>query len=393
MNEIFDRVVDRRNTNSVKWDKTEELFGEKDLLPLWVADMDFKVAEPILQAVQKQIEHGIFGYPSRPASLYKSIIDWCEKRHQWKIENEWINFTPGVVPALSTIINAFTKPGDKIVIQSPVYHPFFEMVKKNGRTLVNNSLKYDNSRYEMDLDDLEEKLDKDVKLLILCNPHNPVGRVWKREELQRLAEICLKNNILIVSDEIHSDLIYREYKHIPIASLSEEIAKQTITCIAPSKTFNLAGLQTAVTIIQNEKHHDVFKGYTESQGMFFTNSVGLVATEAAYQYGEEWLEHLLDYLTDNVTLLKEFIENRLPEIKVIEPEGTYLIWLDFRTLGLGTKEMEQLTLKEAKVALNEGHIFGKGGAGFKRINIACPRKTLEEALVRIEKAIIGKIKK
>jgi cysteine-S-conjugate beta-lyase len=385
--ELFDATIERRGTDSVKWDGLKDIYGEADLLPLWVADMDFQVAEPIVKAIKEKVDNCVFGYPTVPDSLYASIIEWCKKRHGWELEQGWITFTSGVVPALSTIINAFTNPGDKIIIQSPVYPPFKDLVIKNDRTLIENPLKLQDQYYKMDFADLEEKIDEHVKLIIICSPHNPVGRVWKNDELQKLAEICLKHNILMVSDEIHSDLIYTGHKHIPLASLSPKIAQQTITCIAPSKTFNLAGLQTAMTIIPNENLRKKFNEYKIRQGVYFTNTLGLVATEAAYSEGGAWLDELLEYVAGNLAFLNEYIEEELPEIQVIQPEGTYLVWLDFRELKLNEKELARFMVEKAKVALNDGYKFGPGGGGFIRMNLACSRSILEEALQRIERAI------
>lgn len=387
MNLDLNQIIERRGTSSVKWDATEALFGEKDLLPMWVADMDFPVAESIVNAVNERAKHPVFGYNTISESTYQAVRHWLSHRHNWQTEKEWIVFTPGVVPAISSIINTYTEPGDQIIVQKPVYYPFFGMIEKNNRKVVNNPLVLRDGTYEIDFDDLEQKLQGGAKMIILSNPHNPVGRVWREDELRRLGELCLAHNVLIVSDDIHFDLIYPGSKHTILASLSEKLAQQTITCVAPSKTFNLAGLQTSSIIIPNERLRKQFNDQLAAQGIQMINTFGPLALEAAYFEGEAWLEAVLDYLTENLQFLKSFIRERLPEIKVIEPEGTYLVWMDLRDLGLEHKQLEELMQKTGKIALDEGYIFGEEGKGFERINIACPRSLLSEGLERIEKAI------
>jgi len=383
----FDQEINRYNTSSVKWDEVDTIFGGENLLPMWVADMDFKVPEPVIEAVKQRAEHGIFGYTARNDSYYEAIIGWMERRHNWKVEKDWICHAPGVVPALGMLVRTFTKPGDKIIIQPPVYYPFTNVVEKNERVIVPNPLKYKNGRYVMDLEDLENKIDQDVKMIIISSPHNPVGRVWTKEELTQLGNICLKNNILVVSDEIHFDLILKGHTHTPFASISEEFAQNSIVCTAPSKTFNLAGLQTSNIIIPNPSLREQFTNTIESLFIGMTNTFGLVATESAYRYGDEWLDQLLEYLQQNAEFLTDYINQYIPELKVVPLEGTYLVWIDCRDLSLEVKQLEHLMQKEAKVALDEGYIFGKWGEGFTRMNIACPRTTLEEGLRRIEKAV------
>jgi len=383
----FDQVIDRRSTDSVKWACNERLFGDKDVISMWVADMDFGVPEPVIQAIRKRAEHGIYGYAMCSLSYCEAIINWMRKRHGWEIKQSWLAHSPGVVPALSMAVLAYTQPGDKIVIQSPVYRPFFSVVKNNGRQLVDNPLKFENNRYVMDLSDLEKQLDSRTKMLILCSPHNPVSRVWTRDELARLGEVCLKKNILIVSDEIHSDIVYPWAKHSPIASISEELAQNTITCIAPSKTFNLAGLNTSVAIIPNPRLLDLFNHMLENLGLGGGNVFGMVGLEAAYRYGEEWLDQLLVYLQGTLEFLTNYVSDHIPQINIVKPEGTYLVWLDCRALGLDRAALKDLMLKRARVALEDGAIFGPGGEGFQRMNIACPRSVLEEALQRIERAV------
>ena len=386
----FDEVIDRTNHHSVKWDEMKTKFGDipNDVLPMWIADMEFRSPKPVIEAIKKAAEHGIYGYTSRPDSYYQAIIDWMERRHNWKVKKDWLAYSPGVVPALSLIIRAFCQPGDKVVVQPPVYYPFFRVIENNGCHIVNNPLKLSNKKYFMDYDDLERKIDDPrVKLLILCSPHNPVGRVWQKEELIILGEICLKHHIIVVSDEIHADILFKGYKHTPFASISPTFAHNSITCTAPSKTFNLAGLQTSTIIIPNKKYYRIYNNILDSLALDENNVFGLVALEAAYKDGEEWLEQLLSYLNENLKFLMKYFKERIPKIKVIRPEGTYLVWLDCRQLGLSTKDLNNFILKKARVALDDGYWFGAEGKGFMRINIACPRSFLEEGLKRIEKAV------
>jgi len=386
----FDKIVDRKGTNSIKWssDWLEKMFGASDLLSMWVADMDFECPKSVVDALIKRAKHGIYGYSEREDSYFQSIIDWNKRRNNWELKKEWILFTPGVVPALNLLVRTFSFLGDKVIIQNPVYYPFDSAILNNGRHIQYNPLKYENSRYTMDYKDLEEKAkDPRAKLLILCSPHNPVGRVWTKEELTKLGEICIKNNIIVISDEIHSDLILKGHKHTPIASISKEFAQHSVTCTAPSKTFNLAGLQTSNIIIPNEHLRTYFSQTLENNAIMMPNAFGIVALRTAYNEGEEWLEQLLEYLNKNVCFIEEFIKEKMPEVKFIRPEGTYLAWLDFAALGKDEKELEIIMHKKAKIALDEGYVFGKGGERFERINFACPQSILEKALNRIEKAI------
>jgi cystathionine beta-lyase len=383
----FDRVMDRTQSESIKWIGNEEHFGEKDLLPMWVADMDFQSPAPVIQALVERAQHGFFGYPWRSPAYYDSIIGWMRKRHSWDIRREWIVNAPGVVSALDLAVHALTQPGDKIVIQPPVYFPFFSIVRNNGRQLVENRLKFENGHYRMDLQDLEKQIDARTKALILCSPHNPVGRVWTPDELAALGELCIRKDLLILSDEIHSDLILNGHKHTPLATLTEELAQRTCTLIAPSKTFNLPGLGASAVIIPNGKLRTAFNNAVENFGLQVGNVFGIVALQAAYQYGEEWLKQMLDYVEGNVAYATRFLAERIPGIKFACPEGTYLLWLDCRGLGLSHTALRDLIIKQAKVALNDGPEFGSGGEGFQRMNLACPRSILEEGLVRIERAV------
>jgi cystathionine beta-lyase len=379
----FDNYFERRGTGCFKWDFTEIIFGEKDILPMWVADMDFPSPQPVIDALRNRAEHGAFGYPARTQSYYDSIINWMYQRHGWSIKKEWIAYSPGVVPALSMSVIALTNPGDKVLVQSPVYYPFFSAIKANGRELINNPLRFENNSYKIDFEDLERKLSSSVKLMIFCNPHNPVGRVYTLEELKQIGELCIKYNTTILSDEIHSDIVYKGYKHIPIASICEEFAQNTVTCMAPSKTFNIAGLSTAEVIIANEKLRSDYTRIIEGIGINTSNIFGIVGLEAAYRFGGEWLEQLIDYIEGNVDFLDSYLKSKIPFIKMIKPEGTYLAWLDCRGLGMDQNTLKRFMANEAHVGLNNGTAFGECGEGFMRINLGCPRSILKQALERI----------
>jgi len=387
MNYDFDTIIDRSGTSSSKWDRRKEDVEEPDVLPMWVADMDFVSPPSVVEALRQRVEHGIYGYTERTDSYYEALTSWMKRRFGWDIQKEWIVYTPGVVVALNLIIQAFTQPGDKVIIQQPVYHPFSYAILNNRRRLVNNQLRIEKGRYVMDFDQLKGSIDRSTKLLILCSPHNPVGRVWTKEELLQLAAICLENDIILVSDEIHGDLILDGNIHTPTATLSAEIADITITCTAPTKTFNIAGLGVANTIISNADLYDRFHAVVSNTGLEMTNVFAKVASEAAYNHGEGWLSHLLIYLQRNYKFLISFLKTHIPRVNVFPLEGTYLAWLDFRELGLKDKELRRLLIHEARVWLDEGTKFGSGGEGFQRMNIGCPRKLLEEGLERIVSAI------
>ncbi len=384
----FDACIDRYNTCSEKWDGVDRLFQKKDLLPLWVADMDFLSPKAIRDAIISRAKHGIYGYSFFPAQYYEAVINWFHRRHGWTIEKKWLVYTPGVIPSLNLAIQAFSKPRDKIIIQNPAYPPFYMAVRNNNRRRLLNPLRLIQGRYEMDFNDLEKKAkDPRAKIIMLCSPHNPTGRVWTREELTQLGEICMDNQILVLSDEIHCDLIYSEYKHTPFASISENFAQNSITCTSPSKTFNLPGLKNSNILIPNQKLRRSFKKIRQSTGISEANCFAAIATEAAYNACEDWLDAVMMYMKENLEFLKDFIKEKLPQVDIIEPEGTYLVWLDFRKLGFNSKQLSKILLEEAKVALDEGYFFGKGGSGFERINIACPRSILKKALNQIAKAI------
>lgn len=382
----FDQIIDRKNTGSFKWDFAEVLYHEENLLPAWVADMDFKSPQPVIDAFKSIVDHGIFGYPICKDSYFDSVIKWMRRKHNFEVLKKWIVYSPGIVPALNMIINTFTKPGDNIIIQQPVYYPFMEAIKNNKCNIINNSLTLSNNKYIIDFDDFEQKASQfKPKLFILCSPHNPVGRVWTKEELVKLGNICLKNNILVISDEIHADLTFAGYKHIPFATISEEFLNNSITCTSASKTFNLAGLHTSNIIIANAEKRIAFNKTLQRVGIFGPNSFGAIALEAAYNFGEDWLNQLINYLQSNYNFLTDFFVKNIPGAKVIDLEATYLVWIDFRSYGLNAYELKNLLTKKAKVALSHGYVFGeKEGSGFVRINIATPRSTLQEILQRIK---------
>ena len=392
----FDRVIERRGTNSNKWDGVEIVFGDKDVLPLWVADMDFQVAEPISRAIKERAAHAVYGYTPSCHSYVEAVVERMQRKFNWKIQPEWVVFTPGVVPALNAAVKAFSRPGDDVVLQGPVYFPFWQTIKNCGCSVMDNQLKFTNGRYLMDYEDLEKKFGpRDLvmspvpcrtKMIIFCNPHNPVGRVWTKEEITRMGEIVIRHGGIVISDEIHCELLFKGSKHIPFATISKEFEQNCIVCMAPSKTFNLAGLEASSIIIPNPKLRTEFNN-VRAGIQPRPNAFGFIALEAAYRDGDEWLEQLLDYLQGNLEFLVEYFEKRIPRIKVIRPEGTYLVWLDCRELGMDALTLKNFMNRKAKVGLDHGYLFGPSGAGFERLNIACPRTTLEDGLRRIERAV------
>ncbi|RDY26218.1 pyridoxal phosphate-dependent aminotransferase [Romboutsia weinsteinii] len=383
----FEAVIDRSNNYSAKWSEMDKKYGSNDLLPMWVADMDFKTAPCIIDAMRERLEQGIYGYTTRPDSYNESIVNWAARRYGWEIKSDWLIFSPGVIPSVSLIIQEMTEKNDKIMIQEPVYSPFNSVVKDNGRELVISPLvKLEDGNYVMDYEDIESKI-KDVKMFILCNPHNPVGRVWTKEELQNLGDICIKHNVKVISDEIHSDIIFNGHKHTPFASINEEFAQNSITCMAPTKTFNIAGLQMSQVVLPNEEDYKRLDSAFARIDIRRNNAFSLVATEAAYNHGEEWLDEFIVYLEGNVDFAIKYIEENIPSLKVKKPEGTYLLWVDFSGTGLSDEEVAKALVEEGKVALNNGTSFGIGGKGYQRINLACPRVMVEDGLARIKKAI------
>lgn len=384
----FDEIIDRRNTDSIKYDFAEKRGKPAGVLPLWVADMDFRTPPCVIDALVEKSRHGIFGYSETKNDYFDVLKNWFSAQFNWNIKPEWLVKTPGVVFAICAAIRSLTDEGDAVLIQQPVYYPFSESVIANRRKLVINQLIYSQGKYSIDFEDFEDKIIKNnVKLFILCSPHNPVGRVWTREELTMLGEICLKHGVTVVSDEIHADFTYPGHTHLVFADVKPEFSDITITCTAPTKTFNLAGLQISNIFISNSNIKRKFKAEIIRSGYSQVNIMGIVACRAAYSGGLEWLKELKEYLAGNLEYLRSFLKNRLPHIKLIEPQGTYLVWLDFSALGLDDKELDDLMVYKAGLWLDAGTMFGAGGEGFQRINIACPRSVLEKALNQIEQAV------
>ena len=390
--EYFDRYTERRGTRSIKWDGCNEKFGvdaSVEMVPMWIADMDFRCPPKVIEAVTAKAKEGIYGYCAKPDSFDRAIIRWVERRYHWDIQKEWIVFTPGVVPGFTVAIQAFTEPGDGIIVQTPVYYPFMDGVQNNGRTIVENTLiQKENGSYVMDYEDLERKAkDPKNKLMILSNPHNPVGRCWSPEELEKLGNICADNGVILVSDEIHADLIMGGYSHTAMCSLSEKIRQNTITNYAPSKTFNLAGLQTAYTIIPNDAMREKYLARLNANRIFNMNWFGPVALETAYNECEDYVDDLCVYLTENKKYTMDYIREQLPQLKMTELEGTYLAWVDFRGTGMTTEEIEHFITHEAHIGVDMGTWFGTGGDGFLRFNLACPRCLLTKALDQLKAAL------
>ena len=387
----FNEVINRKNTGSIKWDTMAEHGMKEDVLPLWVADMDFKAPVGVMEALLERVEHGIFGYTLPTDSYYDAVINWMDRRHDWKILKDWIIIAPGIVPAIYFAVQTYTKEGDGILVQRPVYNPFSEAVERNGRKLINSPLVVRGDRYEMDFEDFEKKIvNNKVKLFILCSPHNPVGRVWTKDELVTIGDICLKHHVLVLADEIHHDLVFKRIRHIPFANLGSKYGNICITCTSSSKTFNLAGLSISNIIIENKEIRKKFNLYLESIAMGNSNIFGIIGSEAAYNTGEAWLVELLDYIEGNKKLVQEFMAKKMPLIKVIDSEATYLLWVDFRGLGMEKEKLEKFLAEEAKLWLVSGDIYGDEGRGFERINLACPRSTLEKGLKQLEDALLNK---
>ncbi len=387
MDWVFDEIINREGTDSVKYDLRQEIFGRNDIIPMWVADMDFKTPAFIIERLKSRLKHEIFGYSFRPPEYLNSIARWLLDRHKWSIEKEWICFSPGIVPALNISTLAFTRPGDSVIVQPPVYFPFFSAVESHGRDIIYNKLVIKDNRWAMDFDGLLSSITEKTKMIIISNPHNPVGRVWSSSELKELAGICLENKIIILSDEIHCDLILPGFTHTPVANISEEIADITVTCIAPSKTFNLAGLSTSSVIISNPVLRKYFKKKIDDLHIGNGNIFGTEASIAAYTEGHKWVDALMDYIERNVSFVISYCNDFIPEIVPVKPEGTYMIWLDCKKLMISTKELQDFFVKNAGVGLNEGSQFGPGGEGFMRMNLATSLQKVEEAMNRIGKAV------
>lgn len=389
----FDQIVDRRNTNSEKYDFANEHNMPDGLLPLWVADMDFPAPQEVITALVKRAQHGIFGYTDTKKDYFDTLHNWYSNRFHWNLQQDWLVKTPGVVFAICNAIRALTRPGDAVLIQRPVYYPFSLAILQNNRKLINNPLVYQNGAYSIDFDDFERKIaDHNVKLFLLCSPHNPVGRVWSREELLQLGDICCRHNVLIVADEIHHDFIYEGFCHHVFADLKPAYLSRTITCTAPSKTFNLAGLQVSNIFIANPEIRQKFISTMKAAGCNELNALGIAAAQAAYTHGTDWLEQLRAYLAQNLAFASTFLKSRLPMVKLVQPQGTYLLWLDFSALGLSEADLETCIVQHAKLWLDAGTMFGPEGTNFQRLNIACPRKILETALTRLENALQAEFK-
>ncbi len=383
----FNKEINRDKTNCVKYDLRSKVFKtEKDIIPMWVADMDLETPEFIRNAVKERAEHEIFGYSYRPETYYTAITNWIETRHNWEISPRSIVFSPGVVPGLALSVMAFSQMSDKIIVQPPVYFPFFTTIKENGRQISENNLINTNDYYTIDFDDLKKRIDARTSMIIISNPHNPVGRAWKHEELLELGKICVKNDIIIISDEIHSDLVFAPHKHIPIASISEEIADRTITFMAPSKTFNMAGLSTSFAIITNRKLKKIYNSFLENYHLNLGNIFGNVATEAAYTNGACWVNEMNDYIFSNINFAQKYISENIPQISFVKPEATYLLWLNFTKLKITDEELNDFLINTANIGLNTGSVFGKNGSGYMRMNVACTHKTLEKALLQLKNA-------
>lgn len=385
----FDKVTERKNTDCLKYDFAVKRGMPEGILPLWVADMDFMTSQKILDAVEARVRHGIFGYTESGEEYFEAVSGWMERRHGWKVRHDWLVKTPGVVFALAMAVRAYSEAGDAVLIQQPVYYPFTGVIEDNGRKVVSNDLVLsEDGKYHIDFEDFERKIAENrIPLFILCSPHNPVGRVWTKEELIRMGEICEKYNVTVVSDEIHEDFVFGDREHYVFADLKKEFAEISVTCTSPGKTFNLAGLQVSNIFIPNAMLRGRFKKQVAAAGYSQLNTLGLTACEAAYRYGDEWYEAMMEYVAGNMDFMRDYIRTELPVLRMTEPEGTYLVWVDFRGLGLSEAELEELVVKKANLWLDSGDIFGRTGAGFERFNVACPRSVLKQALEQLKEAI------
>ena len=387
----FDEVIDRRDTNAVKLERCKALFGTEDVLPLWVADMDFRTPDFIIDAIQKRLEHPILGYTMPSKSFYSASISWIKEHHDWNIQRDWFGFLPGIVPGLSFAVQSLTKPGDEIIVQPPVYYPFFHVIEKNHRVLVQNQLKEDNGKFVMDFDDLEKKFTSKTKLFILCNPHNPGGRVWTIDELRRFTAICEKHQVTIVSDEIHADMVLPgKTKHTPLATVSAWSEQNTVTFMAPTKVFNMPGLISSGYIIPNAELRHRFVEFLEASEMNSGNMFAYTAAVAAYENGDEWRKQMLDYVQGNIDFVADFLKKNVPQIKPMIPEASFLVWLDCKDLGMETDELHKFFSLKAGLGLNKGTIFGPGGEYHLRLNVACSRSILEKAMKQLKEAVSSK---
>jgi cystathionine beta-lyase len=386
----FDQIFDRNEYPAFKWNKQmlAEHFGNAEALPFWVADMDFQAPDMVTNSLLQRAKHGIFGYEYRTDSYFVALTNWYKNRYDWQIDLKHLEQSPGVLNIISIIINQHSEVGDGIIVQPPVFFEFRSLIRSNHRKMIKNPLNLVDGRYEMDFDDLEKKAaNPDTKIMIICNPHNPVGRVWGRDELARAGEICRKHNVLVISDEIHGDIVYSPHRYTPFASLSDELAQISVTCISPAKTFNVAGMVDALAVIANEQYREQFHDFAHRYQINKTNVFASAAVEAAYSHGDAWLDELLAYLRGNIDFIQAFLADNLPQVTLVKPEGTYLVWLNFQALGLEAKALEKFLAENAGIAVNPGYWFGREGAGYARMNIACPRPVIQEALQRLTNAV------
>ena len=386
----FDQVIDRKGTDCIKVDLLEERFGTKDLTALWVADMDFRTPDFIINAIRKRCDHEIFGYTYASPDYYNSIIDWLQYKHNWSVKKEWLSYIPGIVKGIGFVLQCFTNPGDKVIIQPPVYHPFRLVPQQMKREVANNPLKIVDGKYTMDFEHLESIIDDKCKVLILCSPHNPAGIVWDKETLIKLAAICKRNNILVISDEIHAEIVYPQFRHYPFATVSPEAASCSITFMAPSKTFNIAGIVTSYAIVPDDKLRSEFYRFLEAGELADGTIFAYTATKAAYTYGAEWLQQMRSYVIENVRTVDNYLKAYIPKIKAYPPQASFLVWLDCRELNLSQAELVYLFKDKAGLALNDGKMFGSGGEGFMRMNVGCSRLIIEQALEALRKAVTKK---
>lgn len=386
MNYNFDEIINRKNTHSVKWDGLATYFGSDDLLPMWVADMDFRTPPFVMKALRQCLDHEVLGYPSAYPEWGKAIVQWLQRRHQWCVGEEMLTFVPGVVRGQAFALQCFTQPGDKVLVMSPVYHPFFLVTEKMGREVVRCPLTLDNRQYQIDFERFRQDV-KGCKLFILCNPHNPGGRVWSREELVQIARICHENGTMVISDEIHADLTFPPYKHLPFASVCKEAEQISLTFMAPSKAFNMPGLASSYAVTVDEGIRTRFQSFMEAGEFGWSHTLATVGTIAAYQQGDEWLDEMLAYVQGNIDYLETYLQTNLPQIGIIRPQASYLVYLDCRALNLSQEELVRLFIDKARLALNDGSMFGPEGVGFMRLNVGCPRSLLEQALRQLTEAL------
>jgi cystathionine beta-lyase len=386
----FDDIIDRSEYPALKWTKAQlaEHFGNDGALPFWVADMDFRAPDVLVESLLGRAGHGIYGYECRTDGYFEALVQWYEHRHGWSIDLDHLEFCPGVLNGIAIVLNQHSERGDGVIVQPPVFFEFRTVIRANRRRMIKNPLKVVDGQFQMDFEDLEEKAaDPKSKIMIICNPHNPVGRVWTQEEQAQAGEICRKHNVLVISDEIHGDIVYKPHRYTPFASISDELAQASVACISPGKTFNLSGVVDSMAVIANEEYRKQFHDFAHRYQINRTNVFASAATEVAYSQGGEWLDELLAYLQANIGFLRAYLRDNLPQVKLVEPEGTFMVWLDFRELGLGAKELARFLAEQAGLALNPGHWFGREGAGYARMNIACPQSLLQEAMLRLTSAV------